>query len=93
MSTPIFIDSNETRVEKNKLIQYTNCFNVSRFCKNNNDTFDIIKSWIFVVVIIFVENFVRFVTSVTTISLYFGSLFYFITVYCTRASSFFSLDF
>lgn len=42
-------------------------------------------SWIFVVEIIFVENLVKFVTTIS--SYFYGSpRFYFITVYCTRTS-------
>ena len=42
-------------------------------------------SWIFVVEIIFVENLVKFVTTIS--SYFYGSPhFYFITVYCTRTS-------
>lgn len=45
-------------------------------------------SWIFVVEIIFVENLVKFVTTIS--SYFYGSpRFYFITVYCTRTNSFF----
>lgn len=44
-------------------------------------------SWIFVVEIIFVENLVKFVTTIS--SYFYGSpRFYFITVYCTRTNSF-----
>ena len=81
------------RMKKKQINPTTNCFNVSRFCKNDNEIFDIINnliarikySWIFVVEIIFVENLVKFVTTIS--SYFYGSPhFYFITVYCTRTS-------
>lgn len=32
------------RMKKKQINPTTNCFNVSRFCKNDNETFDIINN-------------------------------------------------